>query len=290
MIHITDIHKIDLHMHTTASDGTDSPEELIHIIRSAGIDLFSVTDHDAILGCERIKEILKEEDLYFLSGIELSCKDEMGKYHILGYGYDADTPVIRDLVEKVHNMRITKCGKRISILKEMFGIVFSEEDIRLLYKNNNPGKPHLAEMIVKKGCAETRQQAFDNFLNKIHTPGFYISPEEAIDAILVSGGIPILAHPPFGSGNEKITGSEMDKRIRHLTAFGLQGIEGYYYTFDEKQCREMLDLAEKYEIYVTAGSDYHGGKKENKPGETKLKRLKDAPRGLIRFLEEVTYR
>lgn len=116
------------------------------------------------------------------------------------------------------------------------------------------------------------------------------SPEEAIDAILASGGIPILAHPPFGSGNEKITGSEMDKRIRHLTAFGLQGIEGYYYTFDEKQCREMLDLAEKYEIYVTAGSDYHGGKKENKPGETKLKSLKDAPRGLIRFLEEVTYR
>ena len=97
---MTEPHTIDLHIHTTVSDGTDTPEEILNHVKESGIGLFAITDHDAIKGCEVIQQLRKPEDPQFLTGVEFSCRDEEGQYHILGYGYDPEAESMRELVEK----------------------------------------------------------------------------------------------------------------------------------------------------------------------------------------------
>ena len=148
---ISDIHKIDLHMHTTVSDGTDTPEEILGRIRDLGMDLFSVTDHDAIRASLEIPELRKEDDPHFLSGVEFSCQDEGGKYHILGYGYDPSSEAIRKVVQMGHDIRLAKLKDRLDFLQETFGFDFPEEELRKLFAMENPGKPHIGNMMVRLG-------------------------------------------------------------------------------------------------------------------------------------------
>ena len=278
------IRKIDLHMHTVISDGTDTPEEIITKVREAGIDLFSVTDHDAFRGCELVRDLLTEDDPAFIIGIEFSCKDELGKYHVLGYGYDPSAPAIRTIVTTGHDKRIEKLGLRLDLLRKKFNFVFSAEDIRSLFEYSSPGKPHIANLMVKYGYTESIKDAFDRFLNKASIPNVYIRPEQAIEAILQSGGTPVLAHPSYGSGDELIIGEEMDERLRRLIGFGLQGVEAYYSGFTPKLQEEILGFAEKYGLYVTAGSDYHGTNKLVVLGNNNLEDVSEGPEGLRRFL------
>ena len=140
--------RIDLHMHSTVSDGTDAPEALLSRVRAAGLDLFSLTDHDAIQGCGRILAARKPEDPAFLSGVEISCKDEEGKYHILGYGYDPESEAIQSVVALGHSLRMKKVHARLDFLKERFGFEFPEEEIQALLSLDNPGKPHIGNLLV----------------------------------------------------------------------------------------------------------------------------------------------
>ena len=277
-------------MHTMISDGTDNPAEIIVKVRDAGIDLFSVTDHDAIRACDVIRGLLTDGDPLFISGIEFSCRDELGKYHILGYGYDPESSAMRSMVNYGHAQRIEKLGLRLERLRERFGFTFSAKDISELYSFNNPGKPHLANLMVRYGYAESRDQAFSEYLNKFKFPNVFIRPEMAVDAILKSGGIPVLAHPSYGSGDELIIGDEMEDRLKRLIGMGIQGVEAFYSGFSEKLQAEMLKFAEKYNLYVTAGSDYHGRNKLIELGDNNLDDISRSPEGLRRFLSDVQLR
>ena len=277
-------------MHSNVSDGSCTPEEILDNVKSAGLELFSLTDHDALHGCANVKEYRQEGDPLFISGVELSCKDECGKYHILGYGYDAAAEPISTMVEQGHMARFKKLKLRLDALKEKFGFEFSKEDVASLYAKSNPGKPHIANMMVKYGYAETRDQAFSDYLNRVKIVDMYFRPEEAIAAISKSGGIPVLAHPSYGSGDELYIGEEMENRVKRLMNFGLQGLEGYYSGFTPALQKEILGYAEKYDLYVTAGSDYHGTNKIIALGDNNLEDAQQAPRGLKRFLEEVPLR
>ena len=287
---LENIRKIDLHMHTKVSDGTDTPEEILEVVREKGLDLFAVSDHDAYLGCQRVEAVLTEDSPHFLTGIEFSCKDEDGKYHILGYGYDLNGESLRAVVEKGHNFRISKTGKRLDFLKENFGFEFSKEDMEALFALDNPGKPHIGNLMVQYGYAKDRNEAIHEYLNKAYFPSSYVRPEEAIEGILKSGGIPVLAHPSYGSGEELILGEEMDARLRKLMGFGLQGVEAYYSGFTKRLQAEMLSFAEKYHLYVTAGSDYHGKNKLVVLGDTNLEDVREGAEGLHAFLEAVSDR
>ncbi len=284
------IHKIDLHMHSNVSDGTDTPEEILEKVNTAGIDLFSLTDHDAIMGCVMIKKNLGEDDPLFLSGVEFSCRDEFGKYHILGYGYDSSVGPVRSLVEEGHNARFEKLELRLKALQDVYGISFSDEDKALLYELNNPGKPHIANLLVKYGYVDTKDEAFANYLNQLKIPNLQFRPEKAISAILESGGIPILAHPSLGSGDEMICGENMEIRLKRLMGFGLEGLEAYYSRLTPDLQNELLGLSEKYNLYVTAGSDYHGKNKDILLGSNHLDDVELACSGLRRFLEDVPLR
>ena len=222
------IETIDLHMHTTVSDGTDTPEEILSRVRDAGIRLFSVTDHDAIKAAGIIPGILSDGDPAFLPGVELSCRDGEGKYHILGYGYDPAASAINTVVSDGHRRRIDKVKYRLAALRKEYGFTFPEKELEKLFSLYNPGKPHIGNLMVKLGYVKTRDEAIRDYLNKIRTPSVYLRPEEAIEAILASGGVPVLAHPTYGSGEELILGEEMDERLKRLTGFGLKGVEIFY--------------------------------------------------------------
>ncbi|MBQ6153563.1 MAG: PHP domain-containing protein [Ruminococcus sp.] len=278
--------RFDLHMHTCVSDGTDTPEEIIDCVRAAGITCFSVTDHDAIKGCEIIRGILKDDDLHFVCGTELSCRDEEGQYHILGYRYDPLSEPINALIEKGHSLRMKKVTARLDFIRTEFGFEFPKEEIDHLLSLDNPGKPHIGNLMVKYGYADTKEIAICEYINKLRMKKEYIRPEEAITAILQSDGIPILAHPCYGSGDQLILGEEMENRLIKLMGFGLKGIEAFYSGFSEKLRNQMLALAEKYDLYVTAGSDYHGKNKLVRLGDTGLDPAAEIPEGLRRFAQD----
>lgn len=278
---------IDLHMHSTVSDGTDSPAELLDHVREAGLGLFALTDHDAVRGCRVIRELLREGDPVFLSGAEFSCRDEEGKYHILGYGFDEEAEPIRRLTGTAHGLRMKKVRARLDFLEERFGISFPQEELRQLMALDNPGKPHIAKLLIRHGYAKTIEQAMRDFLNLIRFRSEYLGPEEAIRAILASGGVPVLAHPAYGDGDQLILGAELDARVRRLMDFGLKGLEAYYSGFTPRICRNVLDLAERCGLYVTAGSDYHGKNKLIVLGDTGIVDPDERPAGLERFLHDV---
>lgn len=279
--------KIDLHLHTTVSDGSDTPKELIGRVKEAGIGLFAVTDHDAVKGCGIVLESLEEGDPVFITGAEFSTRDEKGKYHILGYNYDPQLAPIRDVVEKGHGLRMKKVMARLDFIKSEFGFAFPDEEIQKLLKLDNPGKPHIGNLMVKYGYAETKETAIDEYINKLHCKNEYIRPEDAIKGILDAGGIPVLAHPFFGSGDELILGAEMEERLKRLMEYGLRGVEAFYSGFSPKLTNEMLALADRYDLYVTAGSDYHGTNKTVILGDTGLKDDTEFPEGLKRFLSAI---
>ena len=282
--------KVDFHMHTTVSDGTDTPEEMPERVRQAGIGMFSVTDHDAIKGCKAIQDALTENDPVFVTGIEFSCMDEKGRYHILGYGYDPDSSPIQSAVEKGHGYRINKLRARLDYLRTQFGFTFEREDIDRLFALDNPGKPHIANLMVKYGFADTKENAIMQFINGIRFKSQYIRPEEAIAGILASGGIPVLAHPCFGSGDQLIPGDELESRVKRLMQFGLKGVEGFYSGFSKEMRDTVISIAGRYGLYITAGSDYHGSNKTVIPGDTGLDSFGDCPEGILRFMEDCTKR
>ena len=227
---MTEPHKIDLHMHTTVSDGTDTPEEILDRVKENGIELFAVSDHDAIKGCDVIQRLRKPDDPQFLTGVE---------------------------------------------------------EIEELLTLDNPGKPHLANLMVKNGYADSKETAMHNYLNKLRIRMDFLGPEEAIAGILAGGGIPVLAHPTYGNGDQLIQGENMDRRLQRLMAYGLQGVEGFYSGFSPAIRKEILDFAERYHLYVTAGSDYHGKNKLIHLGDTGLTPETVFPEGLHRFLEAI---
>ena len=281
------VRKIDLHMHTTFSDGTDTPEEILQRVREAGITLFSVTDHDSIGGAARIRKIRTSSDPLFINGVEFSCKDEEGQYHILGYGYDFLAPSILKMVAETHALRMKKVRRRLEILRDEYKVALPEEEVSELLKQENPGKPHIANLMVRYGFAESKDRAIRDVLNKIRLRSEYVRPETAIEAILRAGGVPVLAHPYYGSGDQLILGEEMEERLQKLIGFGLEGVEACYSGFTDRLRRQMLTLAERFGLYVTAGSDYHGVNKLVVLGDTGLEENEEIPEGLRRFIGRV---
>ena len=247
----------DLHLHSTVSDGSDTPLQLLEKVRASDIDIFALTDHDAYLGCKEIQNHLRDGDPTFLGGIELSCRDEFGKYHILGYCYNVNKPSIQEAAEVTHSVRRNKARNRLQFLEDAFHFVFSQQEKDTLLQNENPGKPHFVDLLLKKGYVKDKLEAFA-IMNKYHGPERKLTPEEAIDAIFRADGIPVLAHGILEDGSGLLTVEQLSKRVDRLKSFGLMGLECYYSSYTPEQTEIMLSLADQYHLMATAGSDYHG--------------------------------
>ncbi len=282
--------KIDLHLHTNCSDGTDTPEELLAKVRAAGIELFAVTDHDTIKCTGIMPGLLGKDGPDYVNGSEFSCKEWVNgteeKYHILGYGFDPENEEINAVIRKGRSLRMQKAEKRLEFLEKEYGFTFSREDLDAFFSMNSPAKPHLARMMVRYRYARDVDDAVENYIDNMKEE-YHLIPQEAIRGILAAGGIPVLAHPPYGDGKGDFSGKVLEDRVVKLVGYGIEGLEGYYHKYSDSRRAEVLGLAEKYGLYVTAGSDYHGKTKTVPIGLTHLPDASAGPEGLRRFLKDV---
>ena len=253
--------KIDLHIHTNASDGTDSPEKLLAKIRELGIKRFAVTDHDTIKGALAMQNIITS-DINFIKGIEFSCRTKThSKCHILGLNYDEHNAVFLDALNRGDKLRHEKFYKRIEFLRDKFGIIFTDDEIKSLLQIPSVGKPHLGNLIVRKGYAKTRTEAIENIIDKCKTGNDKIDALIAINAINSSGGLSIWAHPLGGERENELPEQKFRETLSELISCGLQGLECFYSKYELEKCKWLEKIARENNLRISGGSDYHGTNK-----------------------------
>lgn len=251
---------VDLHTHSTHSDGTYSPEELINLAKKIGLKGLALTDHDTISGLKEAFEYANQVNLPFLCGIEISIKYEKnGHFHLLGYFLSPEIPELDSVLQKLKEARKNRNKKLIEKLQNI-GIDITYEELLNLGKGEI-GRPHIANLLVKKKVVKNVQEAFDKYLKKgaiAYVPKALLTPEEGIAIITKAKGIPVLAHPISLSLSEE----ELFDYLKYLKDLGLKGVEAYYSEHTREFTNFLLDCAKKLNLCVTGGSDFHG---ENKP-------------------------
>ena len=276
---------IDLHIHSTASDGTDSVPELIRNIRNAGISVFSVTDHDTVKGAMEM-EAMVPLDMTFIRGIELTCRTEAGKCHILGYGFDWHERVFKDILEEGASKRREKTEKRIHFMEKEFGIAFSEDELSELHSMNSVGKPQLGMLLVAKGLAPDKDTAVKKFIDPCKTGEFRLDGKKAVRAILSAGGVPVWAHPFGGTDEDEVSYPDFEKQLGVLIEAGIQGLECYYPKYPMEQVELLLAAARKNGLFISGGSDYHGKNKKVRLGTLNASNLQ-VDESMISVLEKL---
>ena len=252
---------IDLHIHTTASDGSDSPLELLDQLRAAGIRVFSVTDHDTIDGALALQGQIPG-DMTFLRGVEFSCISPAGKCHILGYGYDPEHPALLAALEAGRQLRQEKMARRLRQLREDFGIELTEEELAWLQSRTSPGKPHLGRILAAREPGLSLNGAIKTYIRDV--PGRdRIGTDTAISAIAAAGGVSVWAHPLGGEGEKRLTREKFEGLLRDLLDSGLQGMECWYSRYSMEEIRFLESRARELGLIITGGSDYHGTSKQN---------------------------
>lgn len=245
----------DLHTHSTASDGQYAPAELVRRAKEAGITCLAITDHDTIGGVEQAIQAGREQGLLVLRGVELAAKENR-HMHILGLGLYADCPQLAQLCQALLNDRNERNERIIGFLKEK-GMTLSLDEVRAVAGGQVIGRPHFAQVMVRKGYVANTREAFDRYLD---TPEYQrierlkASAEACIQAIHQGGGKAVLAHPCQLAFPDE----QLEETIRNLKELGLDGLECYYPQHTPVMVQKYLAFARKYDLGITAGSDFHG--------------------------------
>ncbi len=252
---------VDLHVHSSRSDGTYTPSELVDYAVEKGLSAIALTDHDTVDGIDEILEYAKDKPIEVIPGIEYSTEYKERDVHIVGLFIDHKSPVFLKYLEKFKQSRTDRNHKLCANLQKA-GIDITYEALLEAFPNAVITRAHYAAYLLDKGYVKSRNEAFDRYLGD-HTPYFVhrekVTPEEVIEVTLKSGGIPILAHPTlYRLGNE-----QLDILVSRLKASGLMGIETLYSTYTPGDERSIKALADKYNLLHSGGSDFHG---DNKPG------------------------
>jgi predicted metal-dependent phosphoesterase TrpH len=258
---------IDLHAHSTASDGSMSPRELIRHAKESGLAAVALTDHDTIDGVEDALDEGAKVGIEVIAGVETSVafNPEM---HILGYFFGDTYKKIEPTLLKLRIKREERNPKMVEKLNGL-GFDISMEEVRAEAKGNIVARPHMASVMMKKGYVKSIQEAFEKYIAD-GKPAFVnkdkLTPEECIEAIAKAGGIPVIDHPIFLG----LTWSKLDELVARLVKVGLKGIETYYVENSGDDTGNLLRIAIKHNIIPTGGSDFHGRfKPDIKIGEGK---------------------
>ena len=256
---------IDLHIHSTLSDGTKTPEELIREVVRKGIKTFSITDHDNIdahkLIVDKYLHLISKNKLRYISGVEFSADYKGRSMHILAYGFSHDDEMINDIVSEIHNLRIQRVEQRLSDIQIYNNISFTGEEIAWIFSRNNPGKPHIAKVLVDKGEAVDIHDAIDKFMSD-KLPDFKVNAVDLINKLSAHNIIVGIAHPIGGEGEERLPLDVFVSNIKELVPHGISFIEGYYSLYDRHEREVIRMIADKYGLYLSGGSDYHGENKD----------------------------
>lgn len=246
--------KIDLHIHTTYSDGVLSPEELVDIAIEAELTTIAITDHDNVLGYYVAKKYIEEnkKPIEIIPGIEINTFHKKQEIHILGYFMNMENPDFEAMIEKQRKARKTQAQEIAKLLKKN-GINISYEDIKkCVIPKASIGRPHIAKSIMQKGVVPSITEAYAKYINndsKVYVQRKTVSPHEAVETIYDAGGIPVIAHPCDVENAEEL--------IKELISYGLRGIEAYHRKHTPAMIEYFCSLAEKYDLIVTGGSDFH---------------------------------
>lgn len=258
----------DLHLHTTASDGTDSLEQRIQQAEEYGLAAIAITDHDTISEELDSRSYEAESGVEVITGAEIKCEIGGTKIEILGYFLNPENAALEQVFEELSENRIQRMEKMVENLNQEIEEDISLEEV-LEYEEDTPGRPHLAQVLIDRGVAEDNQHAFDEFIGKesdVYREVEKIPAEKVIEAVHESGGVASLAHP-----GRSLTKDEAVEKIGHLVKNGLDALE-VEYTYRGKIRKSSYDvyftevhanrLAEMYDLIPTGGSDCHGIKSD----------------------------
>ncbi len=257
--------RIDLHIHSTASDGTFSPKEIIALAEKLNIAAIAITDHDTIDGSKEAFATDIPSGLKLLTGVEVSAAPPQpffcsGSFHVLGYSIRLDDPLLNQTLSEMQSARENRNPAIIKLLNNL-GINVSIREVLELAGDGQAGRPHIARLMLGKGYVKSIDEAFNKYLAK-GKPAYVdkqrIECSRIIEIIISAGGIPVLAHPAL---IELSNISRFEEMMIKLKDMGLKGIEAYYPEHSKEDTSYYLNLAKKYDLLVTGGTDFHGSLK-----------------------------
>jgi 3',5'-nucleoside bisphosphate phosphatase len=250
--------RIDLHTHSSVSDGTDAPAELVRKALDAGLDVVALTDHDTFDGLDEAAAEGERLGLRVVRGMELSCSRQGSSVHVLAYGADPANPGLAAEMARVRDGRL---GRLAGVLKKLaeLGVPVSEAEV-MAQVGNSPsvGRPHIADALIKAGHVRDRQEAFDRFLadgGPAHVHRYTIEVDRGVDLVHEAGGLAVIAHP-WGRGRERLLPPNVLEAL--VRDHGLDGIEVDHQDHDSDTRQRLHALAESLGLLATGSSDYHG--------------------------------
>ena len=252
--------EIDLHLHSTFSDGVKTPAELCRMARKAGVSALSLTDHDTSAGLQEMAQASQEQGLVLLPGVEVST-GESGSVHVLGYGAKVFCDEMTAFLHSVASDRVNRARLIIDRLA-LEGLVIPEERRELMLQNAGVGRPHIARELIALGAVSTVKQAFDRYLARgkcAYVPRQLPSTGETVQTMRRLGVVPVLAHPQL----MELEWAALSAVVAELKELGLMGLEAFHSSVNSRGARQLEALARNNGLIVTGGSDYHGD-----PGST----------------------
>ncbi len=245
--------RVDLHIHSNASDGRLSPEEVVGESVMRGLSVIALTDHDTVTGLAPALDTAKTfSELKLIPGVELSTDVSQGEVHILGYFIDYNDEELVARLERMRNSRLERAQEMIAKLGDL-GVYIEWARVQEIAGKGSVGRPHLAQAMLEKGYIASLGEAFTNYIGRggpAYVERRKLTPAAAVELILRVKGLPVLAHP--------LTVGDPEALVIELTTTGLVGIEAYYPDYSDDEVRGLKSLAEKCHLVVTGGSDYHG--------------------------------
>ncbi len=253
---------IDLHIHTTASDGTYTPAEVVSLAKEAGLKAIAITDHDTIAGNEGAINEGTRLGFKVIPGVEISCSHPLGEVHLLGYYIDYSSPRLKEKLSMLRGFREQRNPQIIKKLRAM-GINITYEEVKEVSGGGSIGRPHIAQVLKDKGYVFSNQDAFDRYLKKggsAYVPKELLPVQEAIDIIHRANGLVAVAHP---LQNRKVAEYGVETFIKELMDEGIDGMEVYYSSLSNESTHLLRIIADRYGLLITGGTDFHG---KTKPG------------------------
>ena len=244
----------DLHVHTTASDGTLLPYDVVARAKQAGLQAIAITDHDSVGGLSEAKAAGKNLSLTVFPGIELSTEIDSHEIHILGFCIDHQHQVLLSLLDTLQKSRYTRAQRMVENLVSL-GYKIELDAVLQHAGGAAPGRPHVGRALVDQGYISSVKEAFEKLIGykmPAYVDRYKLSPQEAIEAIHAAGGISAWAHPGLAAN---------DSLLEMFIEYGLDGLEAYHPDHDSEQSSHYVDLARKRGLFVTGGSDFHGGER-----------------------------
>lgn len=258
--------RIDLHAHSSASDGTQPPADVVRSACDAGLDVVALTDHDTTSGWDEAAAVVEETGVALVRGMELSCSHEGVSIHLLSYLHDPQAPALRAEVERARESRTSRARRIVERLAEDFPELTYADVQAQVREGATVGRPHIADALVSLGVRRDRNEVFRDLLHdgsRYHVSHYAPDPVEAVRLVRAAGGVPVMAHP-FAAARGRVVGDEV---IEAMADAGLAGLEVDHRDHDPRQRAHAAALTRALGLVRTGSSDYHGDGKLNRLGE-----------------------